>query len=91
MVVLGVLIVIGTTIVGVTIVNRLHNMSEGQVEESVASTVLLSTPHGSRIQAIDADEGLLFVSVQTPRGDIVVIVDIARNQVVKRLELVDEQ
>ena len=71
--------------------NRLHNMSEGQVEESVASTVLLSTPRGSRIQAIDADEGLLFVSVQTPRGDIVVIVDIARNQVVKRLELVDEQ
>ena len=91
MVVLGILIIIGTTIVGVTIVNRLHDMSDGQVEESIASTVLLSMPHGSRIQAIDADEGLLFASVQTPQGDIVVIVDIASNQVIKRLELVDEQ
>ena len=91
MVVLGVLIIIGTTIVGVTIVNRLHDMSEDQVSESIARSVLLSTPHGSRIQTIDADEGLLFVSIQTPRGDIVIIVDIASNQVIKRLELVDEQ
>ena len=84
------LIIIGTTIVGVTIVRRLHDMSEGQVQESVASTVLLSTPHGSRIRAIDADEGLLFVSVETPQGDIVVTVDIASNQVIRRFELVDE-
>ena len=90
MVVLGILIIVGTTIVGVTIVNRLHDMPEGQIEESIATTVLLSMPNGSRIQAIDADEGLLFVSVQTPRGDIVVIVNIASNQVIKRVELVDE-
>lgn len=91
MAVLGILIIIGTTIVGVTIVNRLHDMSEGQIEEGIASTVLLSMPHGSRIQTIDADEGLLSVLVQTPRGDMVVIVDIASNRVIKRLELVDEQ
>ena len=90
MVVLGILIIVGTTIVGVTIVNRLHDMPKGQIEESIATTVLLSMPNGSRIQAIDADEGLLFVSVQTPRGDIVVIVNIASNQVIKRVELVDE-
>ena len=65
-------------------------MPKGQIEESIATTVLLSMPNGSRIQAIDADEGLLFVSVQTPRGDIVVIVNIASNQVIKRVELVDE-
>ena len=85
------LIIIGTTIVGVTIVSRLHDMSEGQVQESAVSTVLFSVPHGSRIRAIDADEGLLFVSVETPQGDIVVTVDIASNQVIRRFELVDEQ
>ena len=91
MVVLGILIIVGTTIVGVTIVNRLHDMPEGQIEESIATTVLLSMPNGSRIQAIDADEGLLFLSVETPKGDIVVTVDIASNQVIRRFELVDDQ
>ena len=66
-------------------------MSEGQVQEGIVSTVLFSTPHGSRIRAIDADEGLLFVSVETPQGDIIVTVDIASNQVIRRFELVDEQ
>lgn len=66
-------------------------MSEGQVQKGIVSTVLLSTPHGSRIRAIAADEGLLFVSVETPQGDIVVTVDIASNQVIRRFELVDEQ
>ena len=69
----------------------LNDISEGQIEEGIASTVLLSMPHGSRIQTIDSDEGLLSVLVQTPRGDMVVIVDIASNRVIKRLELVDEQ
>ena len=91
MIVLGVLIVTGIAIIGLTIVSRLHGPSQDQEEVTVADTVLLSAPHGSRIREIDAHKGLLFVSVETPQGDIVMVVDVESNQVIRRLELVDEQ
>ena len=57
MTVLGVLIITGIAIIGVTIVSRLHGPSQDQEEVTVADTVLLSAPHGSRIREIDARGG----------------------------------
>ena len=90
MIILGVLIIIGITIIGITIARRLYGMSEDLGKLDIPDTIPLSAPKGSRIRAVDADEGLLFVSLDTPRGDIVMIVELGSGKVIGRLELVDK-
>ena len=90
MIILGVVIIIGITIIGITIASRLYGMSEDLGKLDIPDTIPLSAPQGSRIRAVDADEGLLFVSLDTPRGDIVMIVELGSGKVIGRLELVDK-
>ena len=90
MIILGVLIIIGITIIGITIASRLYGMSEDLGKLDIPDTIPLSAPKGSRIRAVDADEGLLFVLLDTPSGDIVMIVELGSGKVIGRLELVDK-
>ena len=90
MIILGVLIIAGLTIIGITIASRLHGMSQDLGKLVIPDTIPLSAPQGSRIRAVDADEGLLFVLLDTPSGDIVMIVELGSGRVIGRLELVDE-
>ena len=90
MIILGVLIIAGLTIIGITIASRLHGMSQDLGKLVLPDTIPLSAPQGSRIRAVDADEGLLFVLLDTPSGDIVMIVELGSGRVIGRLELVNE-
>lgn len=90
MIILGVLIIAGLTIIGITIASRLHGMSQNLGKLVIPDTIPLSAPQGSRIRAVDADEGLLFVLLDTPSGDIVMIVELGSGRVIGRLELVNE-
>ena len=90
MIILGVLIIAGLTIIGITIASRLHGMSQDLAKLVIPDTIPLSAPQGSRIRAVDADEGLLFVLLDTPSGDIVMIVELGSGRVIGRLELVNE-
>ena len=90
MIILGVLIIAGLTIIGITIASRLHGMSQDLGKLVIPDTIPLSAPQGSRIRAVDADEGLLFVLLDTPSGDIVMIVELGSGRVIGRLELVDK-
>ncbi|HIA21359.1 MAG TPA: hypothetical protein EYO88_02895 [Alphaproteobacteria bacterium] len=90
MIILGVLIIAGLTIIGITIASRLHGMSQDLGKLVIPDTIPLSAPQGSRIRAVDADEGLLFVLLDTPSGDIVMIVELGSGRVIGRLELVNE-
>ena len=90
MIILGVLIIAGLTIIGITIASRLHGMSQDLGKLVIPDTIPLSAPQGSRIRAVDADEGLLFVLLDTPSGDIVMIVELGSGRVIGLLELVDE-
>ena len=90
MIILGVLIIAGLTIIGITIASRLHGMSQDLGKLVIPDTIPLSAPQGSRIRAVDADEGLLFVLLDTPSGDIVMIVGLGSGRVIGRLELVNE-
>jgi hypothetical protein len=89
-IILGVLIIAGLTIIGITIASRLHGMSQDLGKLVIPDTIPLSAPQGSRIRAVDADEGLLFVLLDTPSGDIVMIVELGSGRVIGRLELVNE-
>jgi hypothetical protein len=89
-IILGVLIIAGLTIIGITIASRLHGMSQDLGKLVLPDTIPLSAPQGSRIRAVDADEGLLFVLLDTPSGDIVMIVELGSGRVIGRLELVNE-
>ena len=90
MIILGVLIIAGLTIIGITIASRLHGMSQDLGKLVIPDTIPLSAPQGSRIRAVDADEGLVFVLLDTPSGDIVMIVELGSGRVIGRLELVNE-
>ena len=90
MIILGVLIIAGLTIIGITIASRLHGMSQDLGTLVIPDTIPLSAPQGSRIRAVDADEGLLFVLLDTPSGDIVMIVELGSGRVIGHLELVNE-
>ena len=90
MIILGVLIIAGLTIIGITIASRLHGMSQDLGKLVIPDTIPLSAPQGSRIRAVDADEGLLFVLLDTPSGDIVMIVELGSGRVIGRLELVNK-
>ena len=90
MIILGVLIIAGLTIIGITIASRLHGMSQDLGKLVIPDTIPLSAPQGSRIRAVDADEGLLFVLLDTPSGDIVMIVELGSGRVIGHLELVNE-
>ena len=90
MIILGVVIIAGLTIIGITIASRLHGMSQDLGKLVIPDTIPLSAPQGSRIRAVDADEGLLFVLLDTPSGDIVMIVELGSGRVIGRLELVNE-
>ena len=90
MIILGVLIIAGLTRIGITIASRLQGMSQDLGMVVIPDTIPLSAPQGSRIRAVDADEGLLFVLLDTPSGDIVMIVELGSGRVIGRLELVNE-
>jgi uncharacterized protein DUF6476 len=69
-VLLGVLIVLGTTVVGVTIVRR---MSEPAPSTTIAAT--LDEPAGTRIAAIAATQDRLALHLQGGGPDRVVLLD----------------
>ena len=90
MIILGLLIVAGVTVIGVTITTRLNDMSQNDIAVDVPDVMQAYVPKGSQIRAVDIDDGLLFVSLATPEGDIVIIVELKSGKLLGRLNILDE-
>ena len=90
MIILGLLIVAGVTVIGITITTRLNDMSQNDIAVNVPDVMQAYVPKGSQIRAVDIDDGLLFVSLASPEGDIVIIVELKSGKLLGRLNILDE-
>ena len=90
MIILGLLIVAGVMIIGITITTRLNDMSQDDITVDMPDAIQAYAPKGSQIRAVDMDDGLLFVSLAAPEGDIVIIVELKSGKLLGRLNILDE-
>ena len=90
MIILGLLIVAGVTVIGITITTRLNDMSQNDSSVDIPDAIQAYAPKGSQIRAVDIDDGLLFVSLASPEGDIVIIVELKSGKLLGRLNILDE-
>ena len=87
---MGILIVAGMVIIGVTISSRVNDISQKNPSIALMSKVQINVPKGSKIQNVEADDGLLFVSLSSPGGDTIMIVALNTGEIVGTIELIDE-
>ena len=90
MIILGLLIVAGVTIIGITITTRLKDVSQNDIAVDMPDVIQAYAPKGSQILAVDIDDGFLFVSLAAPEGDIVIIIELKSGKVLRRLNILDE-
>ena len=70
---MGVLIVVGTAIVGVTIINRIIEAGNRQDTGSLSDRRLEILPPGARVLSVAADAGRLYLHVETADGAALVL------------------
>ena len=77
-------------VIGVTITTRLNNMVDDISPVGKTGVISLHAPKDSVIKGLDANEGLLFVALSSPGGEIVMIVEIESGRLVGQLVVEDE-
>ena len=82
---MGVLILVGTSVVGVTIVRRVQDISVVDKLVADGETLNLYASESTNIKSIDVEEGTLFLHMQTSTGDMVIGYDLFTGEVVKRV------
>ena len=87
---MGILIIAGMVIIGVTISSRVNDISQKNPSIELMSKVQINVPKGSKILHVEADDGFLFVSLSSPGGDTIMIVKLHTGEIVGTIELIDE-
>ncbi|MBT05424.1 MAG: hypothetical protein CMM32_00685 [Rhodospirillaceae bacterium] len=82
---MGVLILVGTSVVGVTIVRRAQNISIGDKLVADGQTLNVYAGESTNVKSIDVEEGVLFLHMETSTGDMVVGYDLFSGEVVNRI------
>ncbi len=82
---MGVLILVGTSVVGVTIVRRAQNISIGDKLVADGQTLNVYAGESTNVKSIDVEEGVLFLHMETSTGDTVVGYDLFSGEVVNRI------
>ena len=86
---MGVLILVGTSVVGITIVRRAQDISVGDKLISGGETLNLHASESTNVKSIDVEEGILFLHLETSTGDMVIGYDLFSGEVVNRV-LIDQ-
>ena len=82
---MGVLILVGTSVVGITIVRRAQDVSVGDKLVANGETLNLYVSESTNVKSIDVEEGILFLHMETSTGDTVVGYDLFSGEVVNRI------
>ena len=82
---MGVLILVGTSVVGITIVRRAQDVSVGDKLVANGETLNLYVSESTNVKSIDVEEGILFLHMETSTGDMVVGYDLFSGEVVNRI------
>ena len=87
---MGILIVAGMVIIGVTISSRVKDVSQKNPSIELMSKVQIKAPTGSKITNVEADDGFLFVSLSSPGGDTIMIVELNTGEIIGTIEFIVE-
>ena len=82
---MGVLILVGTSVVGITIVRRAQDVSVGDKLVANGETLNLYVSESTNVKSIDVEEGILFLHMETSTGDMVIGYDLFTGEVVNRV------
>ena len=82
---MGVLILVGTSVVGITIVRRAQDISIGDKLMAGGETLNLHPSESTNVKSIDVEEGILFLHMETSTGDMVIGYDLFSGEVVNRV------
>ena len=72
---------------GVTIVRRAQDLSEGERRVIAGEVVHLRTGGSKSVKSMDVDEGILFLHVETSTGDRVIGYNLFTGEVVNRVTI----
>ena len=86
---MGVLILVGTSVVGITVVRRAQDISVGDKLVADGETLNLYASESTNVKSIDVEEGILFLHMETSTGDMVIGYDLLSGEVVNRV-LIDQ-
>ena len=87
---MGVLILVGTSVVGITIVRRAQDISVGDKLVADGETLNLYASESTNVKSIDVEEGILFLHMETSTGDMVIGYDLSTGEVVNRI-VIDQE
>ena len=82
---MGVLILVGTSVVGITVVRRAQDISVGDKLVADGETLNLYASEATNVKSIDVEEGILFLHMETSTGDMVIGYDLFSGEVVNRV------
>ena len=82
---MGVLILVGTSVVGITIVRRAQDISVGDKLVADGETLNIYVSESTNVKSIDVEEGILFLHMETSTGDMVIGYDLFSGEVVNRV------
>ena len=82
---MGVLILVGTSVVGITIVRRAQDISVGDKLVADGEMLNLYASESNNVKSIDVEEGILFLHMETSTGDMVIGYDLFSGEVVNRV------
>ena len=86
---MGVLILVGTSVVGITVVRRAQDISVADKLVADGETLNLYASESTNVKSIDVEEGILFLHLETSTGDMVIGYDLFSGEVVNRV-LIDQ-
>ena len=84
---MGVLILVGTSVVGITVVRRAQDISVGDKLVADGETLNLYASESTNVKSIDVEEGILFLHMETSTGDMVIGYDLFSGEVVNRVTI----
>ena len=84
---MGVLILVGTSVVGITVVRRAQDISVGDKLVADGETLNLYASESTNVKSIDVEEGILFLHLETSTGDMVIGYDLFSGEVVNRVTI----
>ncbi|MEE2694484.1 MAG: hypothetical protein VX884_03260 [Pseudomonadota bacterium] len=82
---MGVLIIVGTSVIGVTIVRRAQDISENGRLVTANEVLNLHTGGSEKVKSIDVEDGVLFLHMETLTGDMIMGYDLSTGEVVNRI------
>ena len=87
---LGVLILVGTSVIGVTIIRRIQDMPPSEAEKISSEIVRIHKASGDRVKSIDVEDGVLFLHLETTTGVVIMGYDLFTGQEVNKV-VVDQK